>query len=853
MLQEAESKNNRGNICQPQRPPRSPFYFERQRLNELFTEAVRYPLVVVNAGAGYGKTSALHDFAEEYQAVTLWMQLSERDNVRTRFWENVTHFLTQHNAPLAKAAWKLGFPDSKEKLAKFMVLTRDLVEMKRRIIVFDDFHNIVEPSVIRFIEECVLHNMPPGTSVFLISRSTPRINYTGLDSRGLIFNISENDLRFNEAELALYFKRLGMKHKPENLREIMEDTRGWTFAINLIAQSYHKAPGYGGYLRSAMKTNIFNLMQTEIWDCISVALQKFLVCLSLIDHLSIDLISLLAGGDSELIAELEKQNAYIRKDSYINAYMIHPLFLEFLSEKQDLLPEELKRETYSSAAEWCNRNGFKIDALSYYERIGDYASIVSISAALPAQVPEDIAKFTSGILDRAPAEAADTVEFLAATHLSAYICQGLWQKSTELAEYYEAKFLKLPVSDPFRKLSLCGVYFCRAYLRGLMCLTDNCYDFDLYVENFCKNLTDLYNFQKFANYFPGSWISVVGSSRKGAPLEYIDTLGRTSALMAKYFSGRKTGKIELARGELKFYQGNLRAAEPFINNALELAVENRQHEIVNRALFYILRLCVAQGDYPKAEQVIKKIKAQLDEGDYNNRFINFDISFSWFYYILGMPEKAPEWLKEGFSPYGHAAFIENFANQIKARLCYVSRQYSPLLSYIAEMKQRESFLYGRVEMLAMEACVHYKLKDKTKALASLLEAYETAAPNEILMPFIELGKDMRSLSAMAIKEGGIPGPWLEAINRKASTYAKRQAHISAEYKQANRIPDGIILSAREAEILTDLSHGLSRSEIALNRGLSINTVKMLIKNIFFKAGAENLADLIRIAVVEKII
>ena len=75
----------------------------------------------------------------------------------------------------------------------------------------------------------------------------------------------------------------------------------------------------------------------------------------------------------------------------------------------------------------------------------------------------------------------------------------------------------------------------------------------------------------------------------------------------------------------------------------------------------------------------------------------------------------------------------------------------------------------------------------------------------------------------------------------------------AEYKLAYRMADNIALSVRETEILTDLSQGLSRAEIAVSRGLSINTVKMLVKNIYYKTGAENLADLIRIAVLQKLI
>jgi len=168
---------------------------------------------------------------------------------------------------------------------------------------------------------------------------------------------------------------------------------------------------------------------------------------------------------------------------------------------------------------------------------------------------------------------------------------------------------------------------------------------------------------------------------------------------------------------------------------------------------------------------------------------------------------------------------------------------------------RESVLFGRIEMLAIEACVHYKMKDKEKALSVLAEAYETAEPNGILMPFIELGKDMRTLTSAALNDTGgkIPKSWLEDINHKSASYAKRRTHIIAEYRTAHGLNSGIAFSPREAEVLADLFHGFSRTEIAANRGLSINTVKKLVNNIYSKLGAENLADLIRIVMERKLI
>lgn len=834
------------------------FHYERPRLTHLFMDAVKFPLVMVCAGAGNGKTVAIHDFTEEHQGVTVWVQLSERDNVKTRFWENYTHTIAQGNVPFARAIGKLGFPDSRDKLNRYFSILHEFIgTLKKIIVVFDDFHYIEEPSILRFMEQAI-QNLQENASLFLVSRSTPHINTAGLIAKGRLFNVSESDLRFTKNELALFFRQLHIPPQPDSLQEIMQDTEGWALAINLIMRSYQKAPGYSGYLRNAMKTSIFALMETEIWEGISQKLQIFLTRLSLIGHLSFDLITQLADGDVGLIAELERQDAYVRRDNYINAYLIHHLLLEFLTTKQKILSGEQKRETYKIAGDWCVNNGFKTDALSYYEKIGDYESLVAMFLELPAQISPDIAQYLAVILDRTPEECFYTIETLATLHVRSYICQGLLEKSIKLVEHYEHKLLKLPENHTLRKRTLGGIYHCWAILRGMLCLIDDRYDFDYYYKKFAACYSGLAESVHIHIYTPEFWIIRVGTSRKGAPEEYIKALTRTVNCISRTLNGRMNGEIELAHGVLNFFRGNIQEAESYITQALNQSRRSRQFSLMHRELFFILRIAVFQGDYQKAELAFKEMKTQLDHSEYTNRYINYDIFLSWYYYLMNQPEKICDWLKGNFSPYSHAGFIENFANQVKARYCYMTRNYPSLLSYIREMKQRESYLFGRVELLAIESCIYYKMKDKRKAISALSEAYKTTMPNEIIMPYIELGKDMRTLTSAVLREPGssicgIPRTWLENINQKSNTYAKRQAHIISEYRQASGITDNVILSPREAEILTDLSHGLSRADIAASRKLSVNTVKMVIANIYAKMGAKNLADLIRIAVERKLI
>ncbi|MCL2010649.1 MAG: LuxR C-terminal-related transcriptional regulator [Synergistaceae bacterium] len=835
------------------------YHFERRRLNLLLAEAVKCPVVLVCAGTGYGKTCSVSDFVSQHNTPVAWMQLSDRDNVGYRIWENFVHAYAQVNENLAEDFREFGFPDTADKHNQLYRMYDHGLSKRQYTLVLDDFHFVKDPTVLGFVERAIYHMPSNRRTMIIISREPPTISLAGLRVRGLVAGIHEDDLNFTENELGQYLSRQGLSVEKQTLREIYQDTNGWAFAVNFIARSLKKSPNYPGYARSAMKKNFFQLMDMEVFDMVSERLRRFLVCLSLIDHLSADLVALLAGEDKGLPAELERQSAYVRFDSYVNAYLIHHLFLDFLRTKQEILTEEEKRRTYQIAAAWCSRNGFKTDALAYYEKIGDYESIVSIFFDLPLQVPQAIAQYAAEIFGRAPAGAFTRVNSLAVTHVRVVMCLGKWREALELMTRYEAELLRLPEGDALRNYTLGGIYYSWAFMRQLMCTIDDRYDFHAYYAKMdeCLTLTKKSpsGASKLSSYPVGPWFSLVGSARQGAPQEYIDALACAEEHASRCLNGCMAGADDLARGELKFYQGDVRAAESFIVKGLARARARGQFGLTHRALLYMMRIAVSQGDFAKAEQALKDTEALLGETEYLTRFFTYDVTLGTYYNYVLQPERVPGWVKEKFSLYVHTYFNENSANQVKAQYYYITKNYAPLLAYIEDYKRRESTLYGRVELGAMEACVLFKTKDREAAFSALSEAYETALPNAILMPFICMGKDMRTLAAAALRKPGfgVPRPWLEAVERKSATYAKRHAQLISGYKKAHGVSGEVILSGRESEVLRDMYCGLSRSEIAANLNLSVNTVKLFINSIYDKLNARNVADVIRIAVERKLV
>ena len=830
-------------------------FLDRPRLHKLLKKSMDYPLAAVYAGMGYGKTQAVHSFLQQCDAHTTWIQLSERDNVTTRFWDNYTHMVSLTWPEIGARLQEIGFPKTEDAFAKYVAQRHEaLATQKRSFLVYDDFHLIHDPAVLNFFEKAI-KSMPPNATVILISRTIPEINMVGFMMQERVFTITEDTLCFTEEEIAEYFSQQALQISRQDIRDIYDDTQGWALAINLFGRSLGKNAKYERYTLEALKANIFRLIEAEILQSVSKRLCHFLLRIALLDDHAASLVRSLTD-DEELLQELETLNAYIRYDYYLGAYMIHHLFLDYLRQYLDRVPEEEKREIYNKAGQWYETNNYHIDALTYHEKAGNYETILEIVYRFDLQVPHDMAKYALEICERMPQEVKEAQPLFWAMVLKLKINLGLLEESSHLVKQYTLDFESRPAS-PENNRALSELYGIWAVLRIITCMYTDEYDFDLYFqkqrEYYDKNP---YPAQDPYINLPGwSYALLVGVNRAGAPEEYIEALTRSIPHASHVLKGNLYGLDDLAQGELCFYQREFNCAEQFLQQALGKAQAKNQYDIQNRALQYLMMISFSRGDIKTAQSILDKMEALLEQKEFTKRYESFDIALSHYHLALGQPEQIPEWLKADFLPYTHPVFLENYTNRIKAQYRYLTCQYNELLAFLKNAQESQTVLFGKIVFKVLEALSLYKLKRKEEAITALTEAYTLAAPNQIIIPFTQYAKDMRTLTAAALKDESCPIPpeWLENINRKASAYSKRQSHMVAGYRAVNNLEDEISLTQRETEILRDLAQGLSRSEIAGSQNISTNTVKMMINAIYEKLNAKTMADAIRIAVDRKIV
>jgi LuxR family maltose regulon positive regulatory protein len=850
------------------------------------------------AGEGYGKTLAVNSFLQKDPRKVVWVQLSERDNLGWRFWENYTGEIARVNPEAAKIYADIGFPESNRQFDRYLGLIKDgIISRERYVVVFDDFHLLNSSPVILFLERALSAPVSKNTIV-MISQRELAMNTVGFLAKGLLSQITAEDLRFGKEEVAEYFRLHRIFLEQEELDLLCRDTEGWALALGLVLQGIKAgyagpAPGGdpagnggigglpGGGSGGAGKGRGWDRvmlpvrkMEENIFSAMGAELQKFLIKLSLIEHWPRNLLESFESGGKNISA-MEKFTSVIRFDAYLHGYRIQHLFLEFLKEKQIELAEDEIKEVCGKDAQWCIENNLPTDAAVDYERAGDYRGFVRLIESLPRMLPRAMASFF-----------LETAERMIAANR-----EGLLFREGEDWDFLFLRFIVRPrllaLLDRFKESS-------REFRAGIACFMDRPPGprrsqllaaahsrlgiLVAFVSRYTKDYNFAHWFEEGYHYYLenpepvpaqgqanqlniGSYAIQTGfPAGPGEIGAFIDACTAATPFASVSLGGYSCGMDTLARSELAYYQGDLNKAEQFARQAAFRGRGKNQYEVENRALFYLMRICVHKGDTAGIRELDRQMKALLEKGEYLNRYVIYDIITGRFYARLGLVEKVAPWLRKEREEGELNVLFRGFDTLVKVRCLFFEKDYPAALRALEQEQaggELASFLLGFLETAVLEAAIRHQLGDQAGAFAALRKAYDAAVTDALDMPFIELGEYMYSLANAALKSpkgekdpqnpaAGIPRLWLQNIRSAASAYAKERLLVAAQYRDAGDASSPE-LSEPELEVLNGLSRGRTSEEIAEDMKISLNMFGSFLRSVFNKLGAVNRADAIRIA------
>lgn len=831
-------------------PPVAENFLKRPAVDQLLKNAFKKPLTTITARAGYGKTQAVLSALQTLNSKSSWIQLSDLDNHIARFWRRIAYSFKPQSDDLFNSLKSLGYPETIAVIDQLLrLLSNELNE--HFILVFDDFYFIKNKTILNFFELLVSARIK-NLSIVLISRTKSSLNLIEMLSKGLLTRITEDDLRFSKEEMDDYFHEQGVHFNHKMSSDIYSYTDGWVFAICLVGLAAKKGDISNQNPIATAKIDIFDLIEKEIFGAAPKEIQDFLIKISVLDVIPSGLLNELASQNFPLISEMVQTNLFIQFDPLSNIYRIHQLFKEFLLERKEQLDEDEFRQVNLVAAKWYEKNERKYEAIGYYKKCGCYNEIFNIIISITHHIPTEIADFFIELIEQAPEEmikARPIMRVVKSKHL--FNNNRLSEAKKELQKIRE-EFEALPkteenqavLGEAYAVLALINIVHLDYEFETLFKMADEYLPEGSRIINNKMNIADGLNFCS------------IKDPSAGELKRHQDALFNASPYIIRVMNGCGYGIEYLNAAESSLYTTDLKNAEKYAYEAIFKSRQQQQCDIEYMANFVLVRIFTAKGNYQKVSDIFHQLGAQISSMQNPFCISLYDVIKGWFFMKIGHVDQVAKWIK--YEEETRKVFAPVYLGReylVRSDCLLVEERYYELLAYMKqtdEMYQSRGILYAIIQNKITEAIIHHYMGNRLESIEALYKAYELAYPNNLIMQFIEYGNRMRTLihAARLSEDCKIPKIWLDNIYTKSSTYAKQLSQIVSAYNAGHRMDKNtnqINLSKRESEVLTYLSRGLTRDEIAESCYLSPSTVSSAITNIFSKLGASNIADAVRIA------
>lgn len=339
---------------------------QRERLSSVLREVLSHRLTLLQAGAGYGKTTLLASLADLGVAV-VWYSLSPTDRDLPVFLsylvEGITNKFPAFSGPSLRTA--INQPE----LTFDFFLPQFIAELERNvtdevIVVLDDFHLVSRNKGVTRSLDQFLRYLPDNFHFIVASRSSIQIPcLPRMFATGHVLQIDEADLQFTTDEVRVLFEQVyGLPLGESAVQSLMDQTEGWALGLQLVNHSLKGSNQIGpeGLLtgRGQQKKPLFEYLMEEVLGRQTPKVQHFLKESSILSRFDASSCKSVLGwpGVEKVLAYLERNNLFcVRLDEGFFRY--HHLFRDFLRHQ-------------------CARDGdrFKelhLRAATYFERLGD--------------------------------------------------------------------------------------------------------------------------------------------------------------------------------------------------------------------------------------------------------------------------------------------------------------------------------------------------------------------------------------------------------------------------------------------------------------------------------------------------
>ena len=341
----------------------------RPRVAALLDAAMDCPLTVVTAPAGYGKSTAVMQFAQQTAWREVWVTLEAADDQR-RTWQKIERALRARGVdPITTRLPSLSesVDDEQELL---LHLLEDIANLAIPTLVVIDNLDLLEDEAAYRQLGFLVNRIPPALRLLVISRAHLPIPIGRWRAQGLVAEIGQDDLRFSPEEAAALFGSFGLYELSRGESdELHAEAEGWPLGLALLAASY-RGRARGAPFDEELATQVVD----DLLERLAPEVQELVLGSSILDRMTDELCQVVTGDEAagRHLQAVEDCNLFlVPVDDGNEWFAFERLFAELMRWELGRRHPTLVPELHRRAAAWFDDHGMAREAVRHLVAAGD--------------------------------------------------------------------------------------------------------------------------------------------------------------------------------------------------------------------------------------------------------------------------------------------------------------------------------------------------------------------------------------------------------------------------------------------------------------------------------------------------
>ncbi|MBS7525359.1 hypothetical protein KHM83_01565 [Fusibacter paucivorans] len=799
---------------------------DRSKINTALKGVYDYPLTVVVAAMGYGKSTAIRSFLKTIETPHCYLSFEGDESSPQFIWSMLTRQLTKYNAPLGEQFGTLGFPANTSQFDKIVQILDEHTFSSKVLLVIDDYHCCHSPAFDNFVSRLVKMSIT-GLHIVILSRTMPDINTEELRLKGYCYQVPSELFELDPEGIQRFFELYGHPLSEKLAKEAYEASEGWIAAIYLMLQDYMQTH------RIRTGLHIERLIETAVMHRYRDEEIKLLKALSILDTIAPMQANFMMEDAMSAITlqRLSEGNAFIRYDDEADVYRIHNIFNNYL--RKCLEREPLMRSIealYRRAGTWCMEASDILTGLTYLSKAKAYDLILKeFEKVHITKVIDNNPDFIMSVFKKIPEDVRFRYPIAYLSYIGFYVTNIDVASGERMLQEVENNLIGTErVSQDLEDRIFGEIELIRGYMQF-------------------NDVRKMYEYFKRASLMMGGK-SVVTNQNKiitfGSPhflyMYYQKAGGFKSAerwlsKMFPYYTemagGCGKGIEEEMKAEIHLECGMIDEAENYAQKSIYKAETLQQVSVVLCDRFILARAALARGNMEKALEIIDDLGIEIEMCNSPILTSAHDLVMGYIGGILCNGVYFSNWLKAGDLESSDVLYQgAGFAYIVYGKYLLFLEDYIKLEVVCEDMRSAFDIYHnmlGYLHMYLMSAIAKFQMGELAASELSLQRAVEIGMADQLTLVFAEYSKYLHPLF-QAFK-----------FSNEQQTFVDKLTSVMKQYAiqlYTKTYPDDIKpkLTTREKEILKHIVSGKINRDIAKALFIAEVTVRKNITSIYRK-------------------